>query len=448
MTLRLYNTLSRKREEFVPIEKGKVGMYICGPTMNGVPHLGHAMSQISFDVVRRYLIFSGYDVKFVSNITDIDDKIIAGANDAGVSVSEFSGKNEDAHRREYSKLNIMIPDVQPKATAYVDEMIELIEKLEKKGFVYVIEGDGVYYDISKFEGYGKLSRQVLENLESGKRVAVVEGKRGAGDFVLWKLAKEGEPFWESPWGRGRPGWHIECSAMSEKILGVPFDIHGGGGDLMFPHHECEIAQSEVAYGERMVNYWMHNGMITVDGRKMGKSLGNFKNIEDLEFPSMAIRYFVVSNHYRRPLDFSKTALQDAKNSYERLKRLALGCVDSGGVGVSEEEVNEEYLDEFRREMDDDFNGPRAMAVLWKLVRDEEAEGRVGAIRKMDEVFGLGLLERVEVEVSADVLKLAEEREVARKGKDWGRSDLLRDEILGKGFVVKDGKDGFVLEEVK
>ncbi len=437
--LKLHNTLSRKKEEFVPLEKEKVRMYVCGPTMNGIPHIGHAMSQVSFDVIRRYLIFSSYDVKFVSNITDIDDKIIAGANDAGISIEEFSGKNERAHRSEYFKLNVMIPDVQPKATKYVDEMIELVKKLEKKEFAYLIEGDGVYFDISKFEGYGKLSGQNVEDLESGKRVAVREGKRNAGDFILWKLAKNGEPFWKSPWGDGRPGWHIECSAMSEKILGLPFDIHGGGGDLMFPHHEDEIAQSEAGYGKEMVRYWMHNGMITVDGKKMGKSLGNFKNIEDLEFSSMAIRYFIVSNHYRRPLDFSKTALGDAKNSYERLKRLCLELEDDGGI-------NEKYLDEFRREMDDDFNCPRAMAVLWKMVRDGEADGRVGTARKMDEVFGLKLFEKEDVEIPENVMKVAEDRKRARMAKDWKKSDELRDLILEKGFVVRDSGDGFVLSQ--
>ncbi|MCK4650506.1 cysteine--tRNA ligase [Candidatus Pacearchaeota archaeon] len=439
--LKLYNTMAREKEKFVPIEDGKVGFYVCGPTMNGVPHLGHAMSQVSFDVIRRYLVFSGYDVKFVSNITDIDDKIIAGANREGISIEEFSDRNEKAHRNEYSKLGVMAPDVQPKATEYVDEMIELIGKLEEKGFAYLIGRDGVYFDISKFGGYGKLSGQVPKNLESGRRITVVEGKRNAGDFVLWKLAKEGEPFWESPWGNGRPGWHIECSAMSKEILGVPFDIHGGGADLMFPHHDGEIAQSEAGYGEKMVNYWMHNGMITVDGKKMGKSLGNFKNIEDLEFPSMAIRYFVVSNHYRRPLDFSKTALQDAKNSYERLRGLVLGLEDDG-------KTNDNYLDEFRKEMDDDFNGPRAMAVLWKMVRDEQATGKVGAVRKMDEVFGLKLLEREKVEVPEDVLRLAEEREAARKEKNFERSDLLRDKIKVKGFIIRDSEDGFILNEMK
>ena len=438
--LKLYNTLTRKKEKFVPIEKGKVGMYVCGPTVNGIPHLGHAMSQVSFDVVRRYLVFSGFNVKFVSNITDIDDKIIAGANEARVSIKEFSDKNETAHKNEYSKLNIMTPDVQPKATEYVSEMIELVRKLEEKGFSYLIKDDGIYFDTAKFEGYGKLSGQNLEMLESGKRKKLTSEKRNDGDFVLWKLAKENEPFWDSPWGKGRPGWHIECSAMTEKVLGLPFDIHGGGGDLMFPHHEDEIAQSEAGYGKVMCNYWMHNGMITVDGKKMGKSLGNFRNIEDLKFPSMAIRYFVVSNHYRRPLDFSETALTDAKNSYERLKRLVLALED-------DEETNEEYLKKFSEEMDDDFNCPRAMAVLWELVRDEKASGKVGAVRKMDEVFGLKLMESENIDVPEEIMTIAKDRQKARDGKDWKKSDELRGKLKKMGWIVRDGKEGFELERI-
>lgn len=437
--LKLYNTLTRKKEKFVPIKKGKIGMYVCGPTLNGIPHLGHAMSQISFDVIRRYLIFSGYDVKFVSNITDIDDKIIQGANRGKTTIEKFSEKNEKSHKEEYRKLGIMNPDVQPKATKYVNEMVVLIKKLEEKGYTYLIDGDGVYYDISKFKEYGKLSKQTIENLESGKRVAVSEDKRNSGDFVLWKFAKDGEPFWESPWGKGRPGWHIECSAMSEKILGLPFDIHGGGADLIFPHHEDEIAQSEAGYGKKMVNYWTHNGMVTVDGKKMGKSLGNFKNIEDLKFPSMAIRYFIVSNHYRKPLDFSETALENAQNSYERLKRLVSNLEDDG-------EINGKYIEEFKVEMDNDFNTPKAMAILWKLVRDENAKGKVKAIKKMDEVFGLNLLEKTAVEIPKGILDLAKEREVARKNKEWEKSDELRDELKEKGWAVKDKKNGFELEK--
>ena len=447
--LKLYNTLTRKKEVFKPIKVGKIGMYVCGPTLNGIPHLGHAMSQISFDVLRRYLIFSGFDVEFVSNITDIDDKIIAGANEAGIGIDEFSEKNLKAHTVEYEKLNIMKPDVQPRATDYVKDMIGLVKKLEKKGVTYLIEGDGVYFDISKFDDYGKLSGQNVEDLEGGKRVAV-DGKKNNGDFALWKLAKEGEPSWDSPWGEGRPGWHIECSAMSEKILGLPFDIHGGGSDLIFPHHEDEVAQSETGYGKEMAKFWVHNGMVTVGGKKMGKSLGNFKNIEDLDYAPMVIRYFVVSNQYRKPLDFSKTALDDARNSYERLKRLCLAAKDARksevGSRKSEEKVNEKYLKMFEKEMDDDLNAPRAMAVLWKLVRDSDADGKVGTIRKMDEVFGLELLDKEEVLIPAKVQDIVDEREGARAGKDFARSDLLRDRLKDMGWIVRDGKDGVEVEK--
>ena len=440
--LKLYNTLSRKKEEFVPIENGKVGMYVCGPTVNGVPHLGHARSQVSFDVFRRYLKFLGYDVKFVSNITDIEDKIIKASNELGVDIKEFSQKNKKAHMEDYAKLNVLVPDFQPLATEFVDKMIELVWILEKKGFTYVIDGDGVYYDISKFKDYGKLSHQNIENLQSGKRVAVSDGKKNDGDFVLWKFAKEGEPFWESPFGKGRPGWHIECSAMSHSLLGSPFDIHGGGADLIFPHHEDEIAQSEAAYEKPMANYWVHNGMVNVDGTKMGKSLNNFKTIRDLleVYEPMVIRYFVISNQYRKPADFSETALDDAKNSYERLKENALKIEDDGTD-------NAEYLEMFRKEMDDDLNTPRALAVLWKLVKDRNAKGKVGTIKKIDEVFGLRLFEKVELDIPEEILKIANERQRAREEKNWAKSDELRDLLKGKGWLIKDSKEGFELEKI-
>lgn len=440
--VKLYNTLSRKKEEFKPISEGKVRMYVCGPTVNGVPHLGHAMSQISFDVLRRYLKFSGYKIKFVSNITDIDDKIIKAANEAGVSIEEFSEKNMATHMEDYAILNIEVPDVQPKATEYVEEMVDLVKKLEKKGYTYSIDDDGIYYDISKFEDYGKLSGQKIESLQSGKRVALKEGKRNNGDFVLWKLAKPGEPSWDSPWGKGRPGWHIECSAMTSKILGLPFDIHGGGSDLIFPHHEDEIAQSEAGYGKKMANYWLHNGMVNVEGTKMGKSLGNFKTIRDLlkDYSPMVIRYFVVSNHYRKPLDFSKVALDDAKTSYERLKKNILDSEDDA-------KTNKDYLEKFKEEMDDDINTPRAIAVLWKLVRDMDAKGKIGTIKKMDKVFGLDLLKEDIIDVPEDVREIAEEREVARSKKDFKKSDELRDKLKEMGWVVKDSKEGYDLEKI-
>ena len=439
--LKLYNTLTRKKETFKPIEKGKVGMYVCGPTVNGVPHLGHARQQITFDVLRRFLRFIGYNVKLVSNVTDIEDKIIKAAEEAGESIKDFSNKNMKRHMKDYAKLNVEKPDVQPKATEYVKEMIELVKKLEEKGYAYVIEDDGVYYDISKFKEYGKLSHQKIENLKAGARIKVKDKKRNKEDFVLWKFSKEGEPSWESPWGAGRPGWHIECSAMSQKILGLPFDIHCGGQDLIFPHHEDEIAQSEAGFGKKFVNYWVHNGMVNVNNIKMSKSLGNFKTIRDLlkDYNPMVIRYFVISSHYRKPVDFSKQALDDAKNSYERLKRLILEIDD-------DEKINKKTIKEFEKQMNDDLNTSKALAVLWGLLRDKKAEGKIGAVREIDNVLGLDLLKSEKVKIPIEIRKLADERQKAREGKNWKRADELREKIEKMGWVVEDGVGGYELNK--
>ena len=434
--LKLYNTLTRKKEVFKPIHKNFVGMYVCGPTVNDVPHLGHARNQISFDILRRYLIFIGYKVKFVSNITDIEDKIINKANELGISIKELTEKNEKEHFQDYRALEIEKPDVQPRATEYVKEMVELIKKLEQKNYTYTIQGDGVYYDISKFKGYGKLSHQKIENLKSGARVEAKESKRNKEDFVLWKFSKPGEPEWNSPWGKGRPGWHIECSAMSEKILGLPLDIHGGGQDLIFPHHEDEIAQSEAGYGKKFANFWIHNGMVNVDKIKMSKSLGNFKTIKEIlkEYNGRVIRYFVISSQYKQPIDFSKEKLEDAQNSYQRLKNIISEIKD-------DKKVNKKYLEEFENAMNDDLNTPNALQVLWKLVRDEKAEGKLKTIKKMDEIFGLKLLEKEKVDVPASVMKLVHERETARKKKDWKKSDELREKIHKLGFSIDDTDEG-------
>ena len=412
-------------------------MYVCGPTVNDVPHLGHARSQISFDVLRRYLEFIGYKIKFVSNVTDIEDKIINRANELGISVGELSKKNEKEHMEEYKKLNILKPDIQPHATQYVKEMVALVKKLEEKGYTYVIEGDGVYYDINKFKDYGKLSGQDIKKLKAGARVKVKDKKRNKEDFVLWKFSKKGEPSWDSHWGKGRPGWHIECSAMSEKILGLPLDIHGGGQDLIFPHHEDEIAQTEGAFGKKFVNYWIHNGMVNINKVKMSKSLGNFKTIKDLlkNYPAMAIRYFVVSSYYRKPLDFSKQALDDAKNSYGRLKRL-VGSLKAG-------KPDKKYLDKFEKVMSDDLNTPKALAILWEVAR----KGNKETIKKIDEVFGLDLLKKEKITIPVEIKKLAEDRAKARKNKDWKKSDKLREEIKKKGWKIEDVGVGFVLEEI-
>jgi cysteinyl-tRNA synthetase len=441
MALKLYNTLTRKKEVFKPIKKGEVGMYVCGPTVNGIPHLGHARSQISFDILRRYLKFSGYDVKFVSNITDIDDKIINKANELGISIKELTEKNSKAHMEDYSSLGVQKPDVQPRATEYIKEMINLVQRLEKKGYTYVIAGDGVYFDISKFKEYGKLSHQKVENLKTGARIKVKDDKRNKEDFVLWKFSKPSEPSWESPWGGGRPGWHIECSAMSYSILGLPFDIHGGGQDLIFPHHEDEIAQSEAGYGKKFANYWMHNGMVNVDSIKMSKSLGNFKTIKDILeiYRSEVIRYLVISNQYRQPIDFSEKTLENAKNSYERLKNICETI-------ENDKKTNKEYIEEFKKEMNDDLNTPKALQVLWKLVRNEKADGKFKTIEEIDKIFGLKLLEKEKIKIPEEVKKLAEEREKARKEKNWKKADEMRDKIKKLGFIVNDTADGWEIKK--
>lgn len=444
MVLKIYNTLTKKKEIFKPVHEGLVRIYICGPTVNDVPHLGHARGQISFDILRRYMKFSGYEVKYVSNITDIEDKIINKAKELGISIKQLTEKNSKAHMEDYAALGIEKPDVQPKATQYVKEMIDLIERLEKKGYTYVVPEDGVYYNISKFDEYGKLSHQNIENLKIGARKNINDNKRNKEDFVLWKFSKKSEPKevqWDSPWGKGRPGWHIECSAMSNSILGLPLDIHGGGNDLIFPHHEDEIAQSEAGYGKKFSNYWMHNGMVNVNSVKMSKSLGNFKTIRDLlkEYKPEVIRYFVISNHYRKPMDFSSKTLDNAKSSYERLKNICDEIKD-------DKKINEDYINDFKKEMDDDLNTPNALQVLWKLVRDDSVDGKYKTIEKIDEVFGLKLLEKEKIKIPSEVKKLIDDREKARSEKNWKKADELRDKIKKKGYEVLDGKDGWEVKK--
>lgn len=439
MTLEIYNTLTKRKEEFKPIKKGEVGMYVCGPTVNDVPHLGHARVQVVFDVFRKYLIHLGYKVNFVSNITDIEDKIITKANEAGVTIAELTKKNTKEHMMDYASLGVNVPDVQPRATEFVESMVDLIKKLEENGYTYVVKGDGVYYDISKFNEYGKLSGIDLNELRSGRTLkddTKGQGKRDDKDFVLWKFSKEGEPSWGAPWGNGRPGWHIECSAMTHEILGNPFDIHCGGQDLIFPHHEDEIAQSEAGYGEKMCNYWMHNGMVNINKIKMSKSLGNFTTIKDLlkDYSGEALRYFVINNHYRKPVDFSMAKLDEAKVSYERLKRLILDLPREKGL-------NYEYLEEFREEMNEDFNTSGALNVLWKLVRDGKAKDKWDTIKEIDKIFCLKLTEEESIEATKEVSELLKKRGKAREDKDWALADELRDKIKSLGFLVLDSKDG-------
>ena len=446
MDLKFYNTLTKKVEKFVPIKKGKVRMYVCGPTVNDVPHLGHARMQIFFDVFRKYLIYSGYAVKFVSNVTDIEDKIIAKADSLGISVEELAKNNELAHEEDYVSLGVSPPDVQPHATEYVSEMVDLISRLEKNGFTYVVDGNGVYFEVSKFDNYGKLSNINLAELRSSRKLkseSMGKEKKNSKDFVLWKFSKDGEPSWKSPWGDGRPGWHIECSAMNYAVLGLPIDIHGGGQDLIFPHHEDEIAQSEAGYGKKFCNYWVHNGMVNIDKVKMSKSLGNFKTVRDLfeeGFSGEDIRYFVLNAHYRKPIDFSFDKLNEAKTSLKNLKNLISNLSD-------DEKINDMYLTEWESCMNDDLNTAGALNVLWKLVRDKDADGKISTIKKIDEVFGLKLMEEEEIAIPREVKNLVDEREKARKEKDWKRADELREEIREAGFEISDGKKRWELKKV-
>jgi cysteinyl-tRNA synthetase len=445
MVLEIYNTLTKKKEIFKPVKKGEVKMYVCGPTVNDVPHLGHARMQIVFDTLRKYLEFSNYKVKFVSNVTDIEDKIISKATELGISTEELSRKNLKEHLEDYNSLGVNSPDFQPKATEYVNEMIELVKSLEEKGYTYTIEKDGVYYDVSKFKEYGKLSGVNLEELKSSRELKdTTKGKekKDSKDFVLWKFSKSGEPSWDSPWGKGRPGWHIECSAMSNKILGLPLDIHAGGQDLIFPHHEDEIAQSEAGYEKKFANYWVHNGMVNIDKVKMSKSLGNFKTVKSLlkEYSGETIRYFILNNHYRKPVDFSKEKLLEAKNSLERLKGLIQKIEDDNLE-------NKEFLKEFIKIMDDDLNTAGAINLLWSFVRDRCAPGKIKALKKVDEVLGFKLFRKDEIEIPEVVKVLLEKRKTAREKKEFEESDKLRDEIKSLGYEVKDVKGEQVLKKL-
>jgi cysteinyl-tRNA synthetase len=447
MSLKIYNTLSRKKETFKSIEKGKVGMYVCGPTVNDVPHLGHARVQIVFDVFRKYLEFLNYKVNFVSNITDIDDKIINKASELGISIKELTKKNEKEHFEDYKSLGVKKPTIQPHATDYVLEMIDLVKILEEKKYTYIVPKDGIYFAVSKFEKYGKLSRINLEELKSNRQLkdqTKGQKKKDSKDFVLWKFSKPSDPEetkWDSPWGKGRPGWHIECSAMTHFILGNPFDIHAGGQDLIFPHHEDEIAQSEAAYGKKMCNYWIHNGMVNIDKIKMSKSLGNFKRIKDLlkEYSGETIRYFVLSTHYRKPIDFSKSKLEESKISLEKLRNLIQKIKD-------DKKTNKDYLKKFKKSMDDDLNTSETINLLWKLIKDKKAQGKYSTIKEIDKVLGLNLMKKEKINIPKEIKELAEKRLIAREEKNWKLSDKLRDKINKLGFSLKDTKEGYEIKK--
>jgi len=449
--LKLYNTLTRKKEVFKPIKKGEVRMYVCGPTVNDIPHLGHAMQQVAFDVLRRYLEYLGYKVKFVSNITDIEDKIINKANELGVSVDELVKKNEKFHKEDYERLNVRKPDVQPHATEYIREMILLISKLEKNNYTYLIENDGVYFDTSKFKKYGLLSQQNLNDKKTKSRISKNDNKKNNQDFVLWKFSKPNEPCWDSPWGAGRPGWHIECSAMSHAILGMPFDIHGGGQDLIFPHHEDEIAQSESAFGKKVCNYWIHNGMVNVEGVKMSKSLGNFRTIRDLLsiYSPQVVRFSLLLAHYRSIIDFSEERMNSARTTFSRIEKKIIEIKKANHVG---KDFSDKYRKEFLKAMDNDLNTPKAIQVLHELINNEgfDSEKKLKLIYEFDQVLGLNLKEIKEEkqDVPADIKELLGQREKARNEKKWDVADEIREKIKKKGFLVEDSPEGMIVRKIE
>ena len=450
MALSIYNTLTRQKEEFKPIHEGKVGMYVCGMTVYDYCHMGHGRVMVSFDVIVRYLRHKGYDVNYIRNITDIDDKIITRANENGEPFNVLVDRMVDAMNEDFALLGVQKPNSEPKATEHIEGIINMVQTLIEKGFAYAGSNGDVYYRVRKFDGYGKLSGKILEELESGARVDVADEKEDPLDFVLWKAAKPDEPSWESPWGDGRPGWHIECSAMSTCCLGNNFDIHGGGPDLKFPHHENEIAQSEAATGENYANTWMHAGALRIDGEKMSKSLGNFFTIRDVikEYDPEVLRFFLLSSQYRSEINYSQEGLKEAQGKLERFYTALQGA----DLSVTAPEGTD-YAQRFEAAMDDDFNTPLAISILFELATDiNKAEGDeknqlAALLKKLGGV--LGCLEtdpeaffKSGVEVDESFIQdMIEKRIQAKKDKDFALADQIRDDLDAQGIVLKDGKDG-------
>ena len=461
--MKIYNTLTQKKDEFIPLEEGKVRMYVCGPTVYNYIHIGNARPAIVFDTLRRYLEYRGYDVNYVSNFTDVDDKIIKKANEEGVSPSEISERYIKEFRTDMEALNIREATCHPKATEEIDGMVEMISDLINKGFAYAKNGT-VYYRTRHFKDYGKLSKKKIDDLEAGIRIAVNEEKEDPMDFVLWKPKKEGEPFWPSPWSEGRPGWHIECSVMSRKYLGEQIDIHAGGEDLVFPHHENEIAQSEAANGKEFAKYWMHNAFLNIDNKKMSKSEGNFFTVREIceLYDPQVVRFFMLNSHYRSPLNFSKELVESAKISLTRiltsvatlkhlmesssLKREFISS-DEQLVLTEAETLNTKFIDA----MEDDFNTADAIAAIFELVKlantSCSAESSIELVQKLYERLGnlcsiLGIeTEKKEELLDAEIEKLIEERQTARKNKDFARSDEIRNLLIEKGIILEDTREG-------
>jgi len=446
--LKIKNTMTGKKEEFKPLDpKGKkVSMYVCGPTVYDVAHLGHGRSAVCFDVVRRYLRYKEYDVKFVSNYTDIDDKMINRAKEEDVTVPELAERIIPEYEEDYDALGVLPADEAPTATSYIDEMVDFVSRMQDAGVTYVIEGDGVYFDVSKSAEYGKLSGQKLEELKVGARVAENEEKKNPYDFVVWKFAKDGEPHWSSPWGDGRPGWHLECSAMSWKILGEKFDIHGGGGDLTFPHHECEIAQSESVFGSgSFAQYWMHNGFITVNKEKMSKSLGNFSTLKDIlgKYSGQVVRLMFLQTHYSNPIEFSEDLLEQAKASLARIHDFVRNLKASNGDSMDFD--LEPFVEKFETAMDNDFDTSGGLAAVFDLIKDVgwdsgyQADPILKLLEVFDEVLGVIFVE--EGELDDEVEALIKAREEAREGKDFEKADQIRNDLLKKGIEIEDTPNG-------
>ena len=438
MALKVYNTLTRKKQEFKPIKEGYVGMYSCGPTVYNYAHIGNLRTYIFNDFLKKSLEFLGYKVNHVMNITDVDDKTIKGSQKEKVSLEEFTKKYERIFFNDLNALNIKKPNHIIHATESITDMVNLIKKLIKKGYAYKAE-DGIYFSIDKFKNYGKLAN-LKKNNSSKERIKNDEyDKENMRDFALWKFytKEDGNVCWDTEIGKGRPGWHIECSAMSMKILGESFDIHTGAVDLIFPHHTNEIAQSEAATGKLFVKYWLHGGFLTMKEGKMSKSLGNVVYLADIEkkgFSPLDYRYMCLTAHYRSPLIFTIENLESARNSYQRLKNIISEIRD-------DKKTNKNSLEEFKKAIEDDLNIPKALQVLWSLVRDEKAQGKYQTIKKMDEVLGLKLLEKETIIVPAEVLELVEEREKARKEKNWKKADELRKKVNELGYQINDTENG-------
>lgn len=458
--MKIFNTMTRRKEEFVPLDKNEVKIYACGPTVYNYIHIGNARPLCVFDVLRRYLEYRGYNVRFVQNFTDVDDKIIKRANEEGLSFEEVSKKYIEEFWTDAHGLNFKDATVHPKATENIDEIINIIKTLEEKGYAYAVDGD-VYYRTLKFKDYGKLSHQPIEDLQSGARIAIGEKKENPLDFALWKAAKEGEPYWDSPWGKGRPGWHIECSAMNKRYLGDSIDIHCGGKDLVFPHHENEIAQSEAANDAPFAKYWMHNGYINVDNVKMSKSLGNFKTVREIAnvYGYEVIRYFLISSHYRSPINYSIDIIEQCQSALDRLytcrESLDFAIKNAKSDIADDEEILKliaSAKDEFIKAMDDDLNTADGIAAVFNLVStinteiiNKEVSLNVckKAAEMFDELTGvLGLLyNRKSNDIDDDIEKLIEQRQTARANKDWATADKIRDELKAKGIILKDTPQG-------